>query len=236
MPCDLSEMLQRQFYFFGTYFLEEEMLACWHAMAKGAKIVLDVGANAGIYSLVALAAQPDLIVHAFEPTPEIAGRLRATVEMNGLDHLCVHQLAVSSRNGNAILKRFRGDLGTNEGMNFISEDPADANGEGVPTICLDQFCRDHSIDRVDLLKLDIQGHEHKALRGAEELIRAGRIGTIFVELNWNQSEEATCAAAQSVHLLDLAGYLFSKPGRRLKWQKVGNWLRDLSDVVAHRAA
>ena len=69
MPCDLGEMLQRQFYFFGTYFLEEDILRCWEAAAKGAKVVLDVGANAGIYSLAALAAQPDVTVYAFEPTP-----------------------------------------------------------------------------------------------------------------------------------------------------------------------
>jgi hypothetical protein len=34
MPCDLGEMLQRQFYFFGTYFLEEDMLRCWETAAK----------------------------------------------------------------------------------------------------------------------------------------------------------------------------------------------------------
>src|SRR5258708_20647428 len=57
MPCDLGEMLQRQFYFFGTYFLEKDILGCWETMAKGAKVVLDVGANAGIYSLAALASE-----------------------------------------------------------------------------------------------------------------------------------------------------------------------------------
>src|SRR4029077_10362417 len=112
MSCDLSEILQRQFYFFGTYFLEEDILSCWENTAKGAKVVLDVGANAGIYSLAALAIQPDATVHAFEPTPEIAARLRATAKVNGLDQLCVHEAAVSSKNGEAVLKRFRGELGT----------------------------------------------------------------------------------------------------------------------------
>lgn len=42
MACDLNEMLQRQFYFFGTYFLEEDILSCWEATAKGAKVVLDL--------------------------------------------------------------------------------------------------------------------------------------------------------------------------------------------------
>ena len=35
MSCDLSEMLQRQFYFFGTYFLEEDLLSCWANRVKG---------------------------------------------------------------------------------------------------------------------------------------------------------------------------------------------------------
>ena len=234
MACDLSEMLQRQFYFFGTYFLEEDILSCWEAMAKDAKVVLDVGANAGIYSLAALAIQPDATVHAFEPTPEIAARLRATAKLNGLDRLYVHEAAVSSKNGAAILKRFRGDLGTNEGMNFISEDLADSDGESVQTVCLDQFCRDLSIDHVDLLKLDVQGHEHSALKGAEHLIKAGRVGVIFMELNWARSAGPDCAATESIRLLGKADYLFSRPGKRLNWEKAGDWLRSLSDVVARR--
>src|ERR1700688_1778980 len=47
MSCDLSEMLQRQFYFFGTYFLEQSILECWENAARTANVVFDVGANAG---------------------------------------------------------------------------------------------------------------------------------------------------------------------------------------------
>src|SRR5207302_10906633 len=96
MPCDVTEMLQRQFYFFGTYFLEEDILACWEASAREANVILDVGANSGIYSLAALAIQPNAFVHAFEPTPEIAARLRATAKLNGLGNLYVHEMAALS--------------------------------------------------------------------------------------------------------------------------------------------
>jgi FkbM family methyltransferase len=232
MRCDLSEMLQRQFYFFGTYFLAEDHLRCWAAAAKGSKVVFDVGANAGIYSLAALAIQPDATVHAFEPTPEIAARLRETAKLNGLRRLYVHEVAVSSENGSATLKRCRGELGTNEGMNFIAPDLGDSGAERVQTVCLDQFCQHHAIDHVDLLKLDIQGHEHSALEGAEHLIRAGRVGIIFMELNWAKTAGATCAATESIRLLEQAGYRFSRPGERLNWEKAGDWLRTLSDVVA----
>ena len=71
-------------------------------------------------------------------------------------------------------------------MNFISQTPSDTDEEKVQTVCLDQFCSHHSINKIDLLKIDIQGHEYAALQGAEQLIRTGRIETIFMELNWDQ--------------------------------------------------
>jgi FkbM family methyltransferase len=234
MSCDLAEMLQRQFYYFGTYLMEEENISCWQSMAQGAKTILDVGANAGIYSLAALAAQPEAVVHAFEPTPEIANRLRATAKLNGLERLYVHEAAISTRCGTATLRRFRGEFGTNEGMNFISEDQGDAEDERVQTVCLDQFCEEHSIEQVDLLKMDIQGHEFAALKGAEKLIAAGRINTIFMELNWCPTEQAVCPAAESIQLLKRANYVFSKPGKHLNWQPAGNWLQSMNDVVARR--
>jgi FkbM family methyltransferase len=227
-------MLQRQYYFFGTYFLEDYILECWENAAIGARVVLDVGANAGIYSLAALARQRDAIIHAFEPTPEIAARLRRTANLNGLHNLHVHQLAVSNSNGWATLKRFRGELDANEGMNFICQDTAEAGGDLVKAISLDWFCKYHSIDRVDLLKLDIQGHEYSALSGAECLIRAGRVGTIFMELNWANGMSVVSPASESIRLLERAGYRFSRPGGCLKWEKAGDWLRALSDVVARK--
>jgi FkbM family methyltransferase len=234
MSCDLSAILQRQFYFFGTYVLEEDLLGCWATVSKGAKVVFDVGANAGIYSLAAIAIQADVVVHAFEPTPEIAARLRATAELNRLENLYVHEVAVLGENGYAVLNRCRGDLGDNEGMNFVTKDIGSSGAERVKTISLDQFCLDHSIDQVDLLKLDVQGHEYSVLKGAEHLIRAGRVGTIFMELNWGGRTGSPCAATESLRLLAQAGYLFSRPGERLNWGKYGDWLCNLSDVVARR--
>ena len=232
MSCDLSEMMQRQFYYFGTYFMEEENIRCWQSIARRATTILDVGANAGIYSLAALAVQPQATVHAFEPTPEIAKRLRETAAMNALDRLYVHETAVSARNGTAVLKRYRGDLGTNEGMNFIAQTPSDTGDERVQTVRLDQFCTDHAIEKIDLLKVDIQGHEYAALQGAEQLIRTGRIETIFMELNWDQRSQALCPATQSVQFLEKSGYLFARPGRRLNWEPAGDWLRAMNDFVA----
>jgi FkbM family methyltransferase len=234
MPCDLTEMLQRQFYFFGTYFLEEQILDCWTKAAKEAEVIFDVGANSGIYSLAALASQPNAVVHAFEPTPEIASRLRQTAQLNDLDNLMVHEVAVMSYSGQAMLRRYRGDSGANEGMNYICGETGEPGAERVQAVCLDEFCREHRIEHIDLLKLDVQGNEHSVLQGAEGLVRLGGLGTVFMELNWANKTGADCPATESVRLLAESGYRFSSPSDYNNWRDAGNWLRGLSDVVARQ--
>ncbi len=236
MPCDLTEMMQRQFYFFGTYFLEDHILGFWQNAAREAEVIFDVGANAGIYSLAALAAQPAAVVHAFEPTPEIAARLRATAGLNRLAQLHVHEAAVLDENGFASLYDCRGESGTNEGMNFVRTGLTGPGARRVEAVRLDQFCQEHAIDRIDLLKLDIQGQEHAALAGAGELLRKGRIGTVLTELNWASGPGSICPAAESIRMLDDAGYSFAKPGGTLDWSSPGSWLRSTSDVAARRIA
>ncbi|MFZ3308036.1 MAG: FkbM family methyltransferase [Xanthobacteraceae bacterium] len=233
LPCDLQEDLQRQFYFFGTYFLEDDMLCRWQREARGARFIFDVGANLGIYSFAALAAAPDATVHAFEPTPEIAAQLEAAAEMNGLHKLNVHPVAVSSANGHAKLNRCRGDTGTNGGMNFIWGDAGADDPSRVRTVCLDDFCEEYGIPHVDVLKVDVQGHEYEVFKGAEGLIKAGRIGLIFFELSWSK-DPRTCPARQSICLLEQYGYMFS-PGGALEWRRSGEWMQGLSDVLARTA-
>ena len=230
VPCDISEMLQRQFYFFGTYFIETEILRCWEGQAKGAHTVFDIGANAGIFSLAALAVNASATVHAFEPTPEIAARLRATAQMNGLDRLVVNELAVAAADGDAALHRWRGADNSNEGMNYITA-RQEEGGEIVRTVSLDRYCAERNIDRIDLLKIDIQGNEPAAFAGAKRLLGEGRIGVIFAELNWDATRSGG-PAAELIAMLTECGFLFAPPGPYLKWREAGDWIRDCDDIVA----
>lgn len=234
MRSDLNEMLRRQFFVFGTCFMEEKILDCWTKAAKGARVIFDIGANAGIYSLAALASEPAAVVHAFEPTPEIASKLRATTRLNCLDNFLVHGVAVSRHGGQAILRRFKGELGTNEGMNYICAESDAPNGEHVQTVCLDEFCEKRSITHIDLPKLDVQGHEHSVLQGGEGLIKFDRLRAIFMELNWASHTAASCPATESGHLLAQAGYHFAAPDDCTNWRQAGSWLKNLNDVMARR--
>jgi len=231
VPCDLREMLQRQFYYFGTYFFEAEILACWETQARTAGVVFDIGANAGIFSLAALAANPRATVHAFEPTPEIAARLRVTAAINLLSNLVINEVAVGDYKGSAMLQRWRGNDDDNEGMNFITTNGSD--GESVQLITLDGYCADRGIQHIDLLKIDIQGNEPRAFAGAARLLRERRIGTIFAELSWG-ANRSDGPAAQLIAMLSDSGFLFSAPGSAMDWRESGDWMRAYNDIVAKK--
>lgn len=228
VPCELGDSLSRQLYFFGTYFIERRLLDLWRHLARDARTVFDIGANAGIYSLAARAAQPRSAIHAFEPTPELAARLREAVQWNRIEGLHVHERAVSSRQGYAILTHARGENDMNEGMNFLGAGPDPAlHQTTVPTVALDGFCRDHAIARIDLMKIDVQGHEPEILEGAADLIGRGGVGTLLMELTWPNAQAA-------VDRLASAGYRFATPRRPVDWQPAGHWLEAQSDILASR--
>lgn len=232
VSCDIGEIIQRQLYFFGTYHLERGFIAVWRGFARDSHVIFDVGANAGIYSLAAISANPNAMVHAFEPTPEIADRLRQVKARNGLHDLTIVEAAVCDSAGQARLVRCNGG-GDNGGMNFISQDAVADDVQVVEAITLDGYCRQQGIDHIDLMKVDVQGLEPDVFRGAHDLLSQGRIGRILVELNWGPPGEIS-SADDLIALLDRHGFHFSAIKTAPHWRRPGAWLRRHADIMASR--
>jgi len=232
ISCDISKAIQRQFYYFGTYFLERNNLACWARVASESKVIFDVGANLGIYSLTAAAANRDARIVAFEPTPQLAAHLRHTVEQNALSNIEVFEKAVARETGQAVLNLWGSEEEGNEGLNFVTSSPVAVNTQTIGTISLDDFCRQQSIEQLDLLKIDIQGNEAEALKGAERLLSEGRIRCIFTELNWAEKPGDSCPATETLEILERHGFHFAPPSLDTEFRPRGDWLRKLSDAVA----
>ncbi len=119
---------------------------------------LDVGANVGLYSLFVnaygqAAGRPTRII-AVEPSQDMGARLRFNAHASDapIEHF---SLAISDAPGTAYLS----DGGTNRGEGQL----ADA-GEPVEVITLLQLCERAKINRIDAMKLDIEGHDFRALR------------------------------------------------------------------------
>lgn len=152
---------------------------------NGPAIILDVGANEGDYALKAASAMAGARVLAFEPCAATFANLVDRVAGNAVE---THQLAFSDHVGEATIYNYNFDgesasvlaslerrLPTQHGTIDV------ASTEQISVSTIDNFCRTNRILEIDLLKLDIEGHELKALAGAHEMLSKGRIRLIQFE-------------------------------------------------------
>lgn len=206
ISCDLTQFVQRQLYFWGAY--EGQYCKHWIALAKRSSVIFDIGANVGLYSLLAAEANPSAYISAFEPTSELVEVLTGNVGLNGFQNIRINGAAVGARAGEAILRECRGSDGTNEGMNYILPNGGErqSSDQIVPIISLDAYCRANLIDRIDLMKMDIEGGEYEALLGAAGLLKSRSVGYLFIELTEWAAQRSGHSTAEITGLLYDFGY------------------------------
>jgi len=136
---------------------------------------LDVGANVGYFSLLAATRCPQGRVYAVEPDPQNFRLFSASIALNGLrERISAVQTAASDEDGLAMLS----DLGNpeNRGARFTAKTRSalEAHVHGpAPTFTEVRMARLDRLfagERIDVLKIDVEGHEPPALRGAEGLL------------------------------------------------------------------
>ncbi len=150
------------------------------AVAPGS-VVVDVGAYVGLYT-IALAQRtgPSGRVYSFEPDPQNCAVLRKHIELNEVsERVEVHQLAVGDKDGFVPFTAGRDSQSVIGSNSFIAE--------AVRMMRLDAILPS---DRVDVLKVDVEGFEEKVLQGAEVLLsdKERKPRVIFMEVhpyNWH---------------------------------------------------
>lgn len=144
----------------GSY--EADKQRVFASLVRAGDVVYDVGANAGFYSLLAsrLCGAAGTVL-AIEPLPRNLAFLRQHVRLNRADNVTVLDVALSDAPGSA---RFRGSAGSAQGS-------IAADGDiHVRTTTLDAIVRDCIAPPPQLIKMDIEGGELAALRGAREVL------------------------------------------------------------------
>ncbi len=149
-----------------------------------------------------LKRKPAATVHAFEPAVESFKLLALAAAMNHLTNIRPVHAAIGAVDGPAYLHR----LGGNDGRNFVATTPQWQDAEPVTMRTLDRFCAEHSIARIDLLKLDIEGGEYDALRGAAGLLSRRAVGHLFIELIDRAGVPSGATTAEIKDLLQGWGY------------------------------
>lgn len=169
---------------------------CRQRGSRDVGVIFDVGANIGQTSEHLLRYFPTARLHAFELAGTTAARLARN--LTAFPNAHAHHLALAAQPG-----RLRLRLQSHSEVNslaFATEETG-TDTEEVDISTVDLFCTANGIDRLDILKIDAQGSDLDVLRGAETMIRAGRVACVYAEAGFTPRQpDLQDFAALDAHL------------------------------------
>jgi FkbM family methyltransferase len=166
-------------------------------------VVFDVGANIGFYtSLFADLVGPTGRVHSFEPDPLSFGILKHRTARRG--NVTANQAAVGDRSGSITLFCNRSNRADNRVHASLGEETAET--VEVPLTTLDDYCDAAKIDRIDAVKMDIQGAEVAALRGFQRILVRTAPRWLLIEFSPEHLRAAGPGPEDFWAVLDELGY------------------------------
>ena len=152
---------------------QRDLAALLKARLAPDAIVADVGANIGVVSALLSGLCPKGRIYAFEPVAENYAHLAANVAANALENVTVQQVALFDIDGE-IEVEYDGGY---PGGSHVGE-----GGTAVPALRFDTWAHHQSLDRLDLVKVDVEGAELAVLDGAAETLRRFR-PIVVIECN-----------------------------------------------------
>mgnify|MGYP001258121299 CR=1 FL=1 len=185
-------MLENELFWKGIEGWEPVSTKIWMLLSRNSNVILDIGANTGVFALIASAVSPTATIVAVEPVERIYRKLKANVALNN-NKIQTLLALVSDHTGKATLY----DQPHQEHVYSVSaeQDWNPKNSNLIP-IELDSFTvadilKNIDRDHVDLLKIDVETHEPAVLRGFADLIRKDRPSMLIEILNEKVASEVS---------------------------------------------
>jgi FkbM family methyltransferase len=153
-----------------------------HQILPDCQTVFDVGANAGQWTALALSIKPTLNIHCFEPSRFTYEKL---LQNKFPPNVICNNIGFGAAPQEATLWVFGDGSGTNSlyqraGLQHVGLQ-SQTREERVRLDTIDRYCRQTSIQTLDFLKLDVEGHEFEVLKGMRECLSKGQVKIIQFE-------------------------------------------------------
>lgn len=205
--CDLGDIMSQEICFTGRF--EAQETALFRAILKPGMTFVDVGANWGYFSLLAASlVGPEGNVISFEPDPRVHRLLKSNIERNRLAHVRPLEIAASQDEGALTLAGYSEDS-NNFGVSRVVEGKTGECPGGAFTVAarrVDDVLDELKVEKVDLLKMDIEGAEVFALRGIREGLARARYRRLILELHPGFLAEHGQTAQEAFDIVKQAGY------------------------------
>ena len=168
LQSDGNDYIVSQLYWRGIDAFEVHSIKFFIDLLNNVDTFFDIGANIGIYSLIAANDRHRRRVYAFEPVPRVLDCLLRNVKLNKLHNIHINACAITNYQGEIPLyipnSAIPTDASTLKGFRKASEIIS------VQAMTIDSFISKNDILRVDLIKIDTEGTEHEVLEGAKNIL------------------------------------------------------------------
>ena len=202
VELDHAQLTHRMMYY-DLY--EENVMNFLKDYLKPGMIVFDPGANMGYFAAKCLGmVRPGGKVYSFEPSNTCLERLRANNDPSSIENWELLPMALTDRTGEMTFYDTPRVITRGYACLENVSAPADRIPHKAQVTTIDDFCTERAIARIDFLKLDIEGSELPALRGAAGMITRGAIPVILVETTLTETDRSITEEID--RLLRAAGY------------------------------
>lgn len=164
------------------------------------RTIFDVGANEGRVARELSAAFPDADIYAFEPIGATYAKLEEAVRFD--TRIRAFNSALGRRSGH-LRMRIKAASAANRVARWRD---IFKRGERVRVHAGSEFCRDHDISEIDLLKIDMESHDLEVLRGFAPMLKEGRIGLIEAKVGMNPENRRDIPFETVKAFLEKPGY------------------------------
>lgn len=176
---DGDDYITSRVWWMGTDGYEPETLEPFLRFVEHAEVVVDVGAYTGYYSLLAAAANPAARVFAFEPHARIAARLGHNLDLNPALNVTVLPWAVGARK--SVASFYEGAPGLPLSSSLSPSWAGLHRSRPVAVTDLDSFAAEWRLERVDVVKIDVESTEAEVIKGMTRLLGTCR-PVLFMEV------------------------------------------------------
>jgi FkbM family methyltransferase len=172
---DLSDWLQAQGFLLRSYAPAIVRFVVEH-LRRPEPVFVDVGAHVGMitFQVGVAAARKNASLHAFEPHPRAADLFKVNQQLNPDVPVQFNECGVSEHTGTVTLSLSLHAV--------VTDSEALEETIDVATVSLDDYFAHNEIDCVDVMKIDVEGHEVQVLKGAQAALADGRIRYVVLEM------------------------------------------------------
>jgi FkbM family methyltransferase len=201
MQIDTRSFIEWSVYVYGGYDIGS--VALLRRLVHPGAVVFDVGANVGVFTLpFARAAGISGEVHAFEPHPDLRRRLMTNIALNNLRNVVVCDVALGATRGQAELY---GSTTYNKGGSSLRASTQSDTVLQCTVETVDHYVALCGFDRLDLLKIDVEGADLSVLAGAQKTLDVYK-PSIYVEVNPGQMQQFDASSVNMFTFLKEMGY------------------------------